>query len=262
MDFAALFTAENAIALLTLSALEIVLGIDNIVFISILTGRLPEKERPRARFIGLALAMVMRILLLLAIKWLMGLTAAIFTLPGWLAPIAHDPALSGKDLILLGGGLFLIFKATLEIHHKVDGGESAAGTHPDAARALTRAGFSMILGQIVLVDLVFSLDSVITAVGMAQSIEVMIAAVIIAVIVMMALAGPISNYIERHPTLKMLALAFLILIGFNLSGEALGWHIPKGYVYFAMAFSLGVEMLNIRVTRKSRKTPPPPAPAA
>lgn len=259
-----LFTAQNAIALLTLAALEIVLGIDNIVFISILTGKLPPEKQAMARRIGLGLALVARIGLLLTIKWIMGLTKPLFEIPtfGFLdagagQPLAEGVAhgghpVSGKDLILFFGGLFLMLKAVKEIHHKIDGGESAAGTHPDPARKFAHATMSAVLFQIIIIDLVFSLDSVITAVGMAKDIRIMIAAVVIAVGVMLALAGPISTYVEKHPTIKMLALAFLLLIGFTLVGESFHQKIPKGYIYFAMAFSLGVEMLNIRSTRKHK----------
>ncbi|MFM9996451.1 MAG: TerC family protein [Phycisphaerales bacterium] len=252
MDMMELVTVENGIALLTLTVLEIVLGIDNIVFISILTGKLPEHQRPRARFIGLAGAMVMRILLLLTIQWIMGLKATIWEVRiDWLFEEPH--AISGKDLILLAGGLFLIVKATKEIHHKIDGGESAAGQHPDPARALASATLQGTIIQIMLIDLVFSLDSVITAVGMAKHIEIMVAAVVIAVGVMMLLAGPISGYVEKHPTIKMLALAFLLLIGVMLVAESFDASIPKGYIYFAMAFSLAVEMLNIRAMKGHAK---------
>jgi len=270
-----LLTVENGIALLTLAALEIVLGIDNIVFISILTAKLPEEKRPMARRVGLGLALIARIGLLLTITWIMKLTAPLFHVPtfGLIdAPAAGDGAgggdhaaghpVSGKDLILLLGGLFLMIKAVKEIHHKVEGGESAAGTHPDPARAFMNVSFSGILAQIILIDIVFSLDSVITAVGMAKSIPVMIAAVVIAVGVMLALAGPISAFVERHPTVKMLALAFLLLIGFTLMAESVHIKIPKGYIYFAMVFSLLVEMLNIRAARRHRTAHPAPAPPA
>ncbi|MCC6678428.1 MAG: TerC family protein [Phycisphaerales bacterium] len=259
-----LFTAQNGIALLTLAALEIVLGIDNIVFISILTGKLPPERRPMARRIGLGLALVARIALLLTITWIMKLTAPLIHIPtfGLIDPPAAEGAhtghpVSGKDLILLLGGLFLMLKAVKEIHHKVEGGETAAGTHPDPARGFAKVSFNAILAQIILIDIVFSLDSVITAVGMAQSIPVMIAAVIIAVGVMLALAAPISGFVERHPTIKMLALAFLLLIGVTLIAESFHLKIPKGYIYFAMAFSLLVEMLNIRVSRKYARAPGP-----
>jgi predicted tellurium resistance membrane protein TerC len=235
---AELFTSENLIALLTLSSLEIVLGIDNIVFISILVGKLPREQQGKARQIGLLLAMGMRIALLLAISWVIGLTAPLFTLP----VLAQE--ISGRDLILLLGGLFLVGKATWEIHDKLEGG--------DHTQAVPRvASFAGILFQIVLLDIVFSLDSVITAVGLAREIAVMIAAVMIAVVVMMIFAGRISDFIERHPTLKMLALSFLLLIGVVLIADGFGQHVSKGYIYFAMAFSLFVEILNIRLRRVS-----------
>jgi predicted tellurium resistance membrane protein TerC len=231
---AELFSSENLIALLTLSSLEIVLGIDNIVFISILVGKLPPAQQAKARQIGLLLAMGMRIALLLAISWVIGLTAPLFTLP------VLEQEISGRDLILLFGGLFLVAKATWEIHDKLEG--SAHG-----AAAPRVAGFGAILVQIVLLDIVFSLDSVITAVGLAREIWVMITAVVIAVAVMMIFAGRISAFIERHPTLKMLALSFLLLIGVVLIADGFGQHVSKGYIYFAMAFSLFVEVLNIRL---------------
>jgi predicted tellurium resistance membrane protein TerC len=230
-----LLTAENAIALLTLTALEIVLGIDNIVFISILTSKLPPSQRARGRRLGLGAAMLMRILLLLAIGWVVGLTRPLFELLG------H--AVSGRNLILLGGGLFLLGKATYEIHDKLEG---------ESGRAVPRGAapsFTSVIVQIMILDMVFSLDSVITAVGMAREIAVMVTAVVIAVLVMMVFAGPISAFIERHPTLKMLALSFLILIGAMLVVEGFGKHIEKGYIYFAMAFSLAVELLNLRLRR-------------
>jgi predicted tellurium resistance membrane protein TerC len=238
---AELFTAENAVALLTLTSLEIVLGIDNIVFISILCGKLPPQRQARGRRIGLGLAMAMRILLLLSISWVMGLTRPLFQV--------LDHAFSGRDLILLGGGLFLLAKATWEIHDKLEGAVSEA---KKSRRAYRYASFPAVLVQIALLDLVFALDSVITAVGMARAIEIMVAAVVIAVLVMMAFAEVISRFVERHPTLKMLALSFLILIGAMLVLEGFGTHVEKGYIYFAMAFSLTVEMLNLRL-RKVRK---------
>ena len=235
---AELFTSENLIALLTLSSLEIVLGIDNIVFISILCAKLPPGQQAKARQIGLLLAMGMRVALLLAISWVIGLTAPLFMLP------VLEQEISGRDLILLFGGLFLVGKATWEIHDKLEGG--------DHARATPRAAsFASILVQIVLLDVVFSLDSVITAVGLARAIEVMIAAVVIAVVVMMVFAGRISDFIERHPTFKMLALSFLLLIGVVLIADGFEQHVSKGYIYFAMAFSLFVEVLNIRLRRVS-----------
>ena len=236
-----LLTTENAIALLTLTSLEIVLGIDNIVFISILCGKLPPEQQPRGRQLGLALAMVMRILLLLSISWVMGLTEPWFTVLG--------KTVSGRSLILFGGGLFLLAKATWEIHDKLEG----AVSEKVKGRRASYAGFAAVLAQIALLDLVFSLDSVITAVGMAQAIEIMVAAVVISVLVMMTFAGMISRFVERHPTVKMLALSFLILIGAMLVAEGFGTHVNKGYIYFAMAFSLGVEMLNIRL--RSARSP-------
>jgi predicted tellurium resistance membrane protein TerC len=226
---------QTWLAFLTLTALEIVLGIDNIIFISILVGRLPKAMQPRGRTIGLALAMLTRILLLLSITWVMSLQAQLIAI--------GERGISGRDLILIGGGLFLLAKSTLEIHSGLEGGEEK---HSPGA---VRATFTSVIIQIAIIDIVFSLDSVITAVGMVDHVQVMIAAVIVAVIVMMFLAGPISDFVDRHPTIKMLALAFLILIGTALVGEGLGFHIPKGYIYFAMAFSVAVEMLNIR-TRK------------
>jgi predicted tellurium resistance membrane protein TerC len=233
---AELLTFDNLVALLTLSALEIVLGIDNIVFLSIVTGKLPPEQRPRAQRIGLALALGMRVLLLLAIGWVMKLTDPLFTV------VERDFA--GKDLILLLGGGFLIAKATWEIHDKLEG-----AAHARKGRSATTMGAALV--QIVLLDAIFSLDSVITAVGMAREIAVMIAAVTIAIGVMMVFAGSVSRFVDRHPTIKMLALAFLILIGVMLTAEALGQHIERGYIYFAMAFSLAVEVLNIRVRAKA-----------
>ena len=262
---APLLSGESLVSLLTLSALEIVLGIDNIVFIAILVAKLPKEQQPKARQIGLALAMVMRILLLLAIGWVMRLTSTLFTLPVFGGEAA---AISGKDLILLVGGLFLIGKATYEIHDKLEGPEEEPHIAPNApgfpvgnpAGSATAAGvkagagaaFTGIIIQILILDLVFSLDSVITAVGMAQRIPIMIAAVVIAIGVMLAFAGRISDFVHRHPTVKMLALSFLILIGVMLVADAFGKHIPKGYIYFAMAFALGVEMLNLRLRRVSK----------
>jgi len=231
---AELFTSENAIALLTLAGLEIVLGIDNIVFISILVAKLPAERQAAARRIGLLLAMGMRIALLLAISWVMGLTQPLFAI------LEH--AFTGRDLILLVGGLFLVAKATWEIHDKLEGAEHVRGT-------VKAANFGQILAQIMLLDVVFSLDSVITAVGMAGDVRIMIAAVMIAVLVMMVSARSISAFIEKHPTMKMLALSFLLLIGVVLIADGFGQHVSKGYIYFAMAFSLFVEILNIRIRR-------------
>ena len=232
------FTSENLIALLTLSALEIVLGIDNIVFISILVAKLPKAQQSGARRLGLLLAMGMRIGLLLAITWVMGLTKPLFAL--------FEHPFTGRDLILLGGGLFLVAKATYEIHDKLEGHAHAGGAAPQTA------SYGAILVQIMLLDIVFSLDSVITAVGMAKHVGVMIAAVVIAVMVMMMAAGRISTFIERHPTMKMLALSFLLLIGVVLIADGFGQHVSKGYIYFAMAFSLFVEVLNLRVRGKGK----------
>jgi len=250
---AELFTFDNAIALVALALLEIVLGIDNIVFIAILTGKLPEKQQPTARRIGLGLAMLMRIMLLLAIGWVMGLDATLFAIPEfWTGAFDKMHDFSGRDLIMLAGGLFLIGKATFEIHDKLEG-----EAHGGKAAAST---FGMVILQIVLIDAVFSLDSVITAIGMVQAdvaapwigLTIMITAVVIAIGVMLAFADPISDFVGRHPTMKMLALAFLILIGVMLFAEGLGLHIPKGYIYFAMAFSLAVEFLNMRVRKVSK----------
>ena len=229
---------EIWIAFATLTSLEIVLGIDNIVFISILSGKLPEDQQAKARNLGLFLAMGTRILLLLALAWVIGLVEPLFT--------AFGQELSGRDLILLGGGLFLLGKSTYEIHHKMEGG----GEDDPALR--NYPSFASVITQILILDLVFSLDSVITAVGMVDEIAVMIAAVVVAVLVMLVAAGPISRFVERHPTVKILALSFLLLIGVTLILEGLEQHIPKGYIYFAMAFSLFVELLNLRA-KKVRK---------
>jgi predicted tellurium resistance membrane protein TerC len=226
------------IALVTLTVLEIVLGIDNIIFISILTGKLPHAQRARAQFIGLALAMVLRVLLLLALGWIMSLVAPLFTVAG--------QEISGRDLILLLGGLFLLVKSVMEIHDRLEGEQHASGT-------VARVSFTGVIVQILLLDIVFSLDSVITAIGMAQQIGVMIAAVIIAVIFMMLSATRISAFVEKHPTIKMLALSFLLLIGFTLVVESFHQHIPKGYIYFAMAFSVFVEMLNLKMRARAMR---------
>lgn len=238
MSFDWITNPDVWISLLTLTALEIVLGIDNVIFISILAGKLPREQQGRARKLGLTLALVTRIALLCSLAWMMQLTTPLFSVLG------H--AVSGRDLILLFGGLFLLGKATHEIHGKLEGedGHTTARIAPS---------FTSVIIQILLLDIVFSLDSVITAVGMANLIGVMIAAVIIAILVMLAFAGPISAFVERHPTIKMLALSFLLLIGVTLVADGLGHHIPKGYIYFAMAFSLGVEMLNLRL--RSKRSP-------
>lgn len=224
------------IALITLTAMEIVLGIDNIIFISILAGKLPGGQQNRARVVGLGVAMLTRILFLLSITWIMRLTRPLFHVAG--------RAFSGRELILIAGGLFLLAKSTHEIHDKLEGG----GADPRTKRVTSFGG---VILTIALLDIVFSIDSVITAVGMTEWVGVMIAAIVIAVGVMMALSGPISSFVHRHPTIKMLALSFLLLIGVTLVADGLGRHIPKGYVYFAMAFSVLVEMLNLRVRKRA-----------
>ncbi len=231
------------VALATLTALEIVLGVDNIIFISILVGRLPEALRNKARILGLALAMGTRILLLFSLSWMMTLTAPLFGLFG--------RELSGRDLILIGGGLFLLWKSVHEIHNSLEGKEES-----DAGAAV-RATFAGVLAQIAMIDIVFSLDSVITAVGLVDEFAIMVIAIVVAVGVMMVAARPIGEFVERHPTIKMLALAFLILVGFALVAEGWDFHVPRGYIYFAMAFSVGVELLNIRVrARLARRAAP------
>jgi predicted tellurium resistance membrane protein TerC len=227
---------ENWLALFTLTVLEIVLGIDNIIFIALLVGKLPESQQARARRLGLFLAMFIRIGLLASLAWMVKLTSPLFTVLG--------QELSGRDLILLAGGLFLLYKSTREIHERLEGEE-------EGANARAAATFASVIVQILLLDIIFSLDSVITAVGMANHLPIMIAAVVIAVGVMMFAAAPIGDFVARHPTIKMLALSFLLLIGFSLIAEALDRHIPKGYIYFAMAFSVFVEMLNLRARKKS-----------
>ncbi|MFO0912348.1 MAG: TerC family protein [Pirellulales bacterium] len=251
-------SSNPILALLALTAMEIILGIDNIVFLSIVTGRLPPHQQSSARLIGLALAMLMRIGLLLTISWVMQLKDPIFTLSdvggplAWLAGMKDTNEVSGRDLILLGGGLFLIAKSVTEIHEKLESKEHAEGKP-------VYAGYFGVLVQIVLLDIIFSLDSVITAVGMTDVIWVMIVAVVLAVAVMMIFAGPISRFVMRHPTLKMLALSFLILIGVMLVAEGIGQHIDKGYIYFAMAFALGVEFLNLRLRSHASSSTSPPA---
>lgn len=230
-----LLTAEALLALVTLTALEIVLGIDNIIFISILAGKLPAHQQSRARKLGLGLAMGTRVLLLLSIAWIMRLTAPLFSVLG--------QEISGRDLILGIGGLFLIWKSVREIHEKLEGPTDHGHTVPETVT------FNGVLVQIALLDIVFSLDSVITAVGMADQIAIMIAAVVIAVAFMMFTAGAVSSFVERHPTVKMLALSFLLMIGITLIAESLDQHISKGYIYFAMAFSVMVEMLNLRMKK-------------
>jgi predicted tellurium resistance membrane protein TerC len=230
-------SGEIWVALLTLTTLEIVLGIDNVIFISILADRLPASQRDKARLLGLALAMIMRILLLLSINWIANLTEPLFHI--------FDHGFSGRDLILLGGGLFLIGKSTTEIHAKLEGDDEHGGGG-------AAASFTSVIIQILLLDIVFSLDSVITAVGMADDVEVMIAAVVIAVLVMLVASGPLSKFVSQHPTVKMLALSFLLLIGMSLVAEGWHMHIPKGYIYSAMAFSVLVEILNLRLRGKSQ----------
>lgn len=223
------------IALLTLTALEIVLGIDNIVFISILVGRLPPEQRGSARILGLSLAMLTRLALLLSLTWIMGLSKPLFSL------MSYD--VSGRDIILVGGGLFLLAKSTFEIHGALEGSETTA-------RAAAAASMLGVLVQIALLDVVFSLDSVITAIGLAQQLAVMMIAIVLAVLLMMLAAKTVGEFVDRHPTIKMLALSFLVLVGVALVAEGMGFHIPRGYIYFAMAYAVGVEMLNLRVRRR------------
>lgn len=230
----AFFTSSGLLALLTLTFLEVVLGVDNIIFISILSGKLPASQQSRARRMGLLAAMGMRILLLLSLVWIIRLTAPLFNLVG--RPV------SARDVVLIAGGLFLLAKATIEIHERLEGEEGHSS-------ARVRPSFAAVIIQIAVLDIVFSLDSVITAVGMADEVSIMITAVILAVGVMMFAVGPISSFINRHPTVKVLALSFLLLIGISLVGEGLGMHIPKGYIYFAMGFSVVVETINLRVKR-------------
>ncbi len=234
----AFLTSEGLIALVTLTFLEIVLGVDNVIFISILASRLPQRDQARAREVGLVAAMGMRILLLLSIVWVARLTSPLVSIAG--------RGISGRDLILMGGGLFLLAKATLEIHERLEGGEERPG-----GRAAP--SFRAVITQIMALDIVFSLDSVITAIGMADQIAIMVAAVVLSVAIMMFSAGPVSAFVNRHPTVKVLALSFLLLIGISLVADGLGLHIPKGYIYFAMAFSVFVEMINLRVRDRARR---------
>lgn len=230
-----LLSPEAWIAFATLTALELVLGIDNIIFISILVDRLPAQQREIARKLGLAMAMFMRIGLLLVLAWLIGLVAPLFTI--------LDQAISGRDLILIAGGLFLVWKSTTEIHHAIEGAETTT-------QAKASAVFSSVILQIMVVDLVFSLDSIITAVGMVDDVRIMISAVVASVALMMVFAKPIGQFVSEHPTVKMLALSFLVVVGMVLVAEGFDHHVPKGYVYFAMAFSLTVELLNIRLRKR------------
>jgi len=227
-------------ALITLTLLEIVLGVDNIIFISILTGKLPVQQQARARYIGLGAAMIMRIILLFFASWIVGLTNEIFSIAG--------RGFSGRDLILLTGGLFLIAKATMELHEKLEG-------HEESAKGGAVSSFASVIAQIMALDIVFSIDSVITAVGMSDHLPVMVTAVVISVGVMLVAAGPIAEYVEQRPTVKVLALSFLILIGFSLVAEGFHQHIPKGYIYFAMAFSVAIELINQRVRAQSAEGP-------
>jgi predicted tellurium resistance membrane protein TerC len=246
-----LASPEAWAAFVTLSVMEIVLGIDNIIFISILVGKLPEPAATRARQIGLLLAFVFRVLLLFGITWVIGLTAAVFTLPfEFEMADGHqlfDPEISWRDLILAAGGLFLLVKATREIHQEIEHEEKALG------RAVA-ASFAGIIVQVVLIDMVFSVDSILTAVGMADDVEVMIAAVLVAILIMYVASGPIADFVKRNPTTKMLALAFLLLIGVALIADGLGFHIPRAYIYFAMAFAALVEMFNVLARKGKRKT--------
>jgi predicted tellurium resistance membrane protein TerC len=237
--FEAFMTSEGLVSLATLTALEIVLGIDNIIFISILAGKLPAEKRDIARKAGLMGALVSRLALLSVISWIAGLTEPFATI--------GSIQITGKSVILFVGGLFLLWKATKEIHSKLEGEE-----HESAAKGLAHASLAAVITQIMLIDIVFSIDSVITAVGMSQSLAIMVAANVIALIVMLLAAGGISNFVDRHPTIKILALSFLLMIGLVLVGESAGMHIPKGYVYFAMGFSVFVEMINIRASRKAK----------
>ena len=248
MDFSWINQPQGWIALLTLTALEIVLGIDNIIFISILSGKLPLEQRDRARKTGLILALGTRVLLLLSIAWIARLTTPLFELPlAWAGVAADQRGISGRDIILIVGGLFLLAKSVHEIHHKLEG-------HDDPQNVTGKASFAAVLAQILLLDVVFSLDSVITAIGMADNVTVMILAVMIAIGFMLGFAGPISHFVEKHPTVKMLALSFLLLIGMTLVAEGFEQHIPKGYIYFAMAFAVMVEMLNLRLRKPSDQT--------
>jgi predicted tellurium resistance membrane protein TerC len=242
-----LITTENIIALITLTFLEIVLGIDNIIFISIVTSKLPPQQQPKARYIGLSLAMIFRVVLLMGIAYITRLTAPTFSLPfvdlmnRMGMPHAHETAaISGRDLILLGGGLFLIAKSTSEMHGKLTGHQA----HQKNSKVNTLA---YVLIQIILIDIIFSFDSILTAIGLSDQIPIMVTAIIISIAVMMLFSGPISTFVNKHITLQMLALAFLILIGFMLVVEAFNYHVPKGYIYFALAFSLAVEIVNMRV---------------
>jgi len=237
--FDVLFTSEGIISLLTLTALEIVLGIDNVIFISIIASRLPALQQPIGRKVGLLSALVVRLLLLMVVQWIIGLNTNLFTV--------MDIGLSGKDLILMAGGLFLIAKSTSEIHTKME----RAGKTKDDLKGQTTANFTLVMAQIIFVDIVFSFDSILTAIGLVREIVIMAIAIVISISIMVAFVNQISDYVESHPTVKMLALSFLIMIGVLLVAESLDFHFPKGYMYFAMAYSFIVELLNIRLRKKS-----------
>lgn len=239
-EFIDLFGSSAAwISLLTLTLMEIVLGIDNVIFISLVSNKLPAEQQDKARGIGISLALIIRVLLLMLISWIIGLTQPVFTV--------FENEISWRDIILMSGGLFLIGKSTMEIHERIEHGDE--GPHSDGKQS----SFASVIGQIILLDIIFSFDSIITAVGLANHVSIMIIAVVISMIIMYQFAKPISNFIQKHPTMKMLALSFLIMIGLTLFVEALDVHVPKGYVYFAMAFSLLVETLNIRLRSKDQK---------
>jgi predicted tellurium resistance membrane protein TerC len=237
----ALTDPQTWISLVTLTLLEIVLGIDNIVFITILSGKLPEAQQPRARQLGLAAALITRLMLLASLSFIVKLTKPLFTV------LEH--AVTGRDLVLILGGLFLLYKSTVEIHEKVMHEEDMSGNPTDKTKGKKSISFTSVIIQIMFLDIIFSLDSVITAVGMVDNLYVMMAAVIIAVIIMLVAVNPISHFVNTYPTVKMLALSFLLLVGFTLIGEGFGAHIPKGYIYFAMFFSMAVEVLNIRASK-------------
>jgi len=239
-------TSANLTSLVTLTAMETVLGIDNIIFIAILVGRLPKESQGKIRRLGISLALIIRIILLFSISWIMTLTAPLFTL------LEHS--FSGRDVILLGGGLFLLAKSTFEIHHKVEGDPKIHLHEAQHVGGNKKVSPHLMLLQILVLDIVFSLDSVITAVGMANVISIMVAAMILSMVIMLFSASSISNFVDRHPTIKILALSFLLLIGVMLVAESFGAHVSKGYIYFAMAFSLGVELLNMRYRKKSVNT--------
>jgi predicted tellurium resistance membrane protein TerC len=258
MDLIALFSDPSAwIALLTLIVLEVVLGIDNLVFIAILSNKLPEAQQARARRIGLVLALVMRIGLLLLIGWLVTLTTPLFDLgiqgvPDAQGHSSFETAFSGRDVILLGGGLFLLWKATKEIHHNMDP-EAGSGELPGTGKGVVQIGLTTVIAQIIALDLVFSIDSILTAVGMTDQVPIMVAAVVITVTIMLFAADPLAKFIDRNPTLVMLALAFLVMIGLVLIADGFGFHVPKGYIYVAMGFSVAVEVLNMTSRNRRRR---------